>query len=37
MSDYDEFMSRSPEDIVLAIFDKLGVRLPLYQINYVGY
>jgi len=27
----------APEIVVLAWFDKLGVKLPLWQINYVGY
>lgn len=26
-----------PEDVVLAIFDKLGVKLPRWQVHYVGY
>lgn len=26
-----------PEDVVLAIFDRLGVKLAPWQINYVGY
>lgn len=30
-------MSHPPEIIVLAFFDKIGVKLPLWQINYVGY
>jgi len=32
-----EFDTRSPEDVVLAIFDALGVKLSQFQINYVGY
>jgi hypothetical protein len=26
-----------PEIVVLAIFDRLGVKLPMWQINYIGY
>lgn len=32
-----EFQILPPEIVVLAIFDKLGVKLPLWQINYIGY
>lgn len=35
--DSAEFDTRSPEDVVLAIFDALGVKLSAFQINYVGY
>lgn len=28
MSDYEEFINRSEEDVVLAIFDKLGMAAP---------
>lgn len=32
-----EFETRSPQDIVLAIFDKLGIKLSPVNINYIGY
>ena len=34
MDDYEEFMSRSPEDVVLAIFDRLGVKLEGMPVEY---
>lgn len=36
-AEYEEFVGRSPEAVVLAIFDKLGVKLAPWQIEYVGY
>lgn len=36
MEEY-EFNTRSVQDVVLAIFDSLGVKLSPFQINYVGY
>lgn len=27
----------TPEIIVVAFFDKIGVKLPLWQIHYIGY
>lgn len=35
--DYVEFQSRSPEHIVLAIFDKIGVKLTPDKLFYNGY
>ena len=26
-----------PEIVVLAIFDRLGIKLPMWQIGYIGY
>jgi hypothetical protein len=37
MNDEYEFNTRSPEEIVLAIFDKLGVKLSRYHLFYIGY
>lgn len=37
MNDDYEFNTRSPEEIVLAIFDKIGVKLCNFQIKFVGY
>lgn len=30
-------MNHPAEIVVLAFFDKIGVKLPLWQINYIGY
>ncbi len=32
-----EFNERSPEDIVLAIFDRLNVKISKFQLFYIGY
>ena len=37
MNDDYEFNTRSPEDIVLAIFDKLNVKICKFQLFYIGY
>jgi hypothetical protein len=37
MSDDYEFETRSADEIVLAIFDKLGIKLTKLHINYIGY
>lgn len=37
MNDEYEFKTRSPEDIVLAIFDRLGVKISKFQLFYIGY
>lgn len=37
MNDEYEFNTRSPEEIVLAIFDCIGVKLCNYHLFYVGY
>jgi len=31
------FKEPEPTPLVLAFFDKIGIKLPLWQINYVGY
>ena len=35
--DKHEFETRSADEIVLAIFDKLGIKLTKLHINYIGY
>ena len=37
MNDKHEFETRSADEIVLAIFDKLGIKLTKLHINYIGY